>query len=312
MNKLFIIGNGFDLAHDLKTTYDDFRDYLLSNHPEINMKEFIAPEAEQQPDGGINYDETEVLSMLFYLINEAESNTEKWCNIESSLGRLDFSVAFDGHDDILDKDGGIDFFKTVYQNEDRSYDLVFPTVAIQELFSQWINTIDISLTKPIEDFRILLSGNDNFLTFNYTETLEQVYQVKKENICHIHGKQNEQIFFGHGNSENYTNYYQKNYIGSEDNLTLIDEQLRKKTELALENNLDFFTNIENFDIGVIYSHGFSFSGVDEVYLIEICNRIVTENIVWYFNDNDTSKHKSYEDILKKCGYEGTFDTFHIP
>ena len=26
--KLFIIGNGFDIAHNLNTSYGDFRDYL--------------------------------------------------------------------------------------------------------------------------------------------------------------------------------------------------------------------------------------------------------------------------------------------
>lgn len=315
MNKLFIIGNGFDCAHSLKTNYDDFRDYLLSNHPEINMNEFITPEAVQQPDGGVEYDETEVLSMLFYLINEAENNTDKWCDIESSLGRLDFSEAFDWYDDIFDKDGDIDLFKTAYRNEDISSVLVSPTVTIQELFSQWINTINISSVEPSGDFQMLLSDNDKFLTFNYTETLEEVYGVKEENICHIHGKQNEEIFFGHGNSKDYTDYFQKNHIGSEDNLTLIHKKLRKKTEVALEKNLDFFTNLENLEnleIGEIYSNGFSFSEVDEVYLVEICNRINTENIVWYFNDYDNvSKRKGYEDILKKCGYKGTYDTFHI-
>lgn len=312
MNKLFIIGNGFDCAHSLKTTYDDFRTYLLSNHPEINMNEFITPEAQEQPDGGVEYDETEVLSMLFYLINEAESNADKWCDIESSLGRLDFSEAFDWYDDILDKDGDIDLFKTVYRNEDLSSVLVFPTTTIQELFYRWINTINISSVEPIGDFQMLLSDNDKFLTFNYTETLEEVYGVNEENICHIHGKQNEQIFFGHGNSEDNTDYFQKNHVGSEDNLTLIHNKLRKKTEVALKKNLDFFTNLENYEIGVIYSNGFSFSGVDEIYLAEICNRINTENIVWYFNDYDKkSKLKSYEDTLKKCGYKGTFDTFHI-
>ena len=28
MNKLYIIGNGFDIAHNLKTRYSDFRCYL--------------------------------------------------------------------------------------------------------------------------------------------------------------------------------------------------------------------------------------------------------------------------------------------
>ena len=32
MNRMLIVGNGFDLEHDLKTTYWDFREYLEENH----------------------------------------------------------------------------------------------------------------------------------------------------------------------------------------------------------------------------------------------------------------------------------------
>ncbi len=30
MNKLFIIGNGFDRAHKIASSYEDFRKYLVS------------------------------------------------------------------------------------------------------------------------------------------------------------------------------------------------------------------------------------------------------------------------------------------
>lgn len=33
MGALFIIGNGFDLAHSLPTKYQDFRSVLLENYP---------------------------------------------------------------------------------------------------------------------------------------------------------------------------------------------------------------------------------------------------------------------------------------
>ena len=52
MAKLFIIGNGFDSAHKLKTSYNHFREYLLSNNPEINMEELIIPEEIHDKDGG--------------------------------------------------------------------------------------------------------------------------------------------------------------------------------------------------------------------------------------------------------------------
>ena len=44
----------------------------------------------------------------------------------------------------------------------------------------------------------LIESKDVFLNFNYTETLEIVYQVKAEKVCHIHGKRGEELIFGHG------------------------------------------------------------------------------------------------------------------
>lgn len=35
MANLFIIGNGFDLANNLKTSYDDFRTFLLDNYVHV-------------------------------------------------------------------------------------------------------------------------------------------------------------------------------------------------------------------------------------------------------------------------------------
>ncbi|WZV57340.1 AbiH family protein (plasmid) [Priestia megaterium] len=78
MTKLFIIGNGFDSAHGLKTSYNNFKDYLTLNCSGINLEELIVPEEIHEDDGGITYDENEVISMIFYLLNQAERNTAQW------------------------------------------------------------------------------------------------------------------------------------------------------------------------------------------------------------------------------------------
>ena len=45
MTKLFIIGNGFDLAHNLKTSYIDLKNYVKKNdkhiYQQINKQIFI-------------------------------------------------------------------------------------------------------------------------------------------------------------------------------------------------------------------------------------------------------------------------------
>jgi hypothetical protein len=311
MTKLFLIGNGFDLSHGLKTSYQDFRGYLLSHYPDIEVDELITPEGKMLSDGGIYYNEEEVLSMLFYLLNQAERSEEEWNDIETSLGYLDFSEVFDWQGDILDKDGDVDLWKTAYRNEDLASDLVIPTTTIQKYFSEWVDIIKINSAKPKKDFIRLVEDEDQFLTFNYTDTLEEVYGIDDNNICHIHGKQNQEIFFGHGNTEDYYESYMQQNIGSENDLSNIDRQLRKRTDIALQKNNDFFINLEMLKINKIYSYGFSFSEVDKIYLEEICRQINTEKVIWYFNDYDISSVGKYMVLLKQCGFKGNFNVFHI-
>ncbi|GAF65506.1 hypothetical protein BTS2_2404 [Bacillus sp. TS-2] len=311
MANLFVIGNGFDLDHELETSYNDFRNYLLSNYPGIKMDELRVPNERHSSDGRVEYDDVEVLSMLFYLINAAEQNEEKWSNIETALGNLDFSEVFDWFDDILDKDGDVDMWKTVYRNENQASQLVIPATKIQNFFWEWVNSIRLHSASPKKDFINLLKDEDQFLSFNYTETLEVVYDISEDDICHIHGKQYEEIFFGHGNKEDYYDSYMQSYIGSQDDLSNIDEQLRKKTDKALEENLDFFESLRDANITNIYSYGFSFNEVDAIYFVEICKRIDTESVTWYFYDFDKLNIEKYMEYLKNCEFKGDFKTFHI-
>ncbi|HEY4566683.1 MAG TPA: bacteriophage abortive infection AbiH family protein [Savagea sp.] len=310
MSRLFVIGNGFDLSHNLKTSYEDFRKYLISDRT-ITTDSLIVPESQMLPDGGIEYDQEEVLSMLFYLISDAEYNTEKWSNVEASLANLNFSLIFDQYNEVLDKEGDIDFWKTSYNNQDIASDLVIPTLTIQQLFSDWINTINISDAKAKNDFIELTENEALFLNFNYTETLEVIYEVPNEHICYIHGKQNEEIYFGHGSKDDITDYYMDLHVGSEDGIFEIHQGLRKKTELALENKKYFFDILSVSNIKEIYSYGFSFSEVDMLYMKEICEQVDTQNTVWYFNDFDCCNHTGYKEKLLMHGFKGEFGTFNI-
>lgn len=309
MNKLFVIGNGFDLSHDLKTSYEDFRKYLNSDR--IITTDLRVPGSQILPDGSIIYNEEEVISMLFYLISDAEGDTTKWSNIEASLAKLDFSLLFDQYDEILDKDGGINFWKTAYNNEDIASELKIPTLTIQKLFSDWVNTISISNAEAKNDFIKLTEKGSLFLNFNYTETLEEIYEISNERICYIHGKQNEKIYFGHGSTEDVTSYYMGKYIGSQDSISEIHQKLRKKTELALESKKYFFERLSVSDIKEIYSYGFSFSEVDMLYVKEICEQVDTQNTVWYFNDFDYYNHAMYKEKLLTYGFKGEFGIFNI-
>lgn len=306
---LFVIGNGFDLAHGLKTSYDDFRVYMQEKYPDADSEEFVMPDVYTMPDGGEAIDDDIAVRFLIRIISVTEG--DKWKDVETTLGILDFSDCFDGITYDRDSDGDIDPWKQVYRNEDIALNIVLPTTKISEYFSGWIDTIEISDDITIkDDFVKLINADENlFLTFNYTETLEQIYGAK--NVCHIHGKQGEEILFGHGNDTDYSEENMKDYIGAENALDQIQASLRKNTSRAIEQHKGFFDSIDS-KVDKVYSFGFSFSEVDAIYIEQICSRLTNPNTVWYLNDyDDKNKRCEYIRILSKYGYKGKFSTYSV-
>lgn len=312
MKNLFIIGNGFDLAHNLKTSYEDFHRYLKNKYPQANEEKFVQPEVITMPDGGEECEDVDTVSFLMRIISITEFSGDEWSDIETSLGRLDYSEYFDWLDYEFDEDGDIDIWKQSHCNEDIASNLILPSLKISDYFSDWINTIEINnkvLRK--KDFINLMDKNNNlFLSFNYTKTLEALYQVK--NVCHIHGKQGEKLLFGHGNDEDCYEDSMNKYIGSENAFQQIQNCLRKDTISAIKQHQSFFSSSSLSSVKNIYSYGFSFSEVDKIYIKEICNKITNYNITWYLNQYDSDeKRECYKNMITSCGFKGKFDTYHI-
>jgi len=314
MKKVFIVGNGFDIAHGLPTSYSEFQKFLKIKYPNIDTDTTIysAPEPSMMPDGEEIYDEEEVATLLMTAISQAEHDGENWCNVEDSLGILDFGDLFHEDDDFLDKEGDIHYSRLSSANEYIASNLIAPMSSIIDLFKEWINTINVEDSKSkFNDFIKLTLGHDNrFLSFNYTTTLQKLYNENK--VCHIHGLQGEKIFFGHGNDENYDDEDLSLNIGSEYGLHQLQNNLRKNTKEALEKHSDFFKS-EIVGCKEIYTFGFSFSKVDLVYIKKICHEIDTKNIIWYLNDFklDNSEYDKIDKILKECGFEGIIKKYKI-
>lgn len=312
MSKLFIIGNGFDSAHCLATSYDEFRKYLCDTYMNGKSGEEympIVPTVTVGTKGEDICDMEEVAKFLFYLISIAEPDGSKWSDLEASLGRLDYDEAFDLLPEELDDDGDINYWRELYNNEDMASNLYTVVSYVKDLFAEWVDDIDIEIAKAKPGFLSLIEPEDIFLTFNYTETLEAVYGINKDSVCHIHGRQGENILFGHGNTEDYTDEYMSKNIGSENLLTELDNFLKKDTKQALKEHKHFFDDIDD-TIKAVYSIGFSFADVDLIYMKEICRKL-SEDVVWFLNDFKPSDIPMFQTKLKECGFKGRFATFSV-
>ena len=56
MSRLFIVGNGFDVAHGLPTKYRDFKFYLKGKY-EVEDKVYLLTDRYMEPNGGEELDE---------------------------------------------------------------------------------------------------------------------------------------------------------------------------------------------------------------------------------------------------------------
>ena len=311
MSKLFLIGNGFDLSHKLKTNYDDFRNFLKKKY--LASEDFYA--ITNLATLGINeiayIDDNEIANVIFNLI-DVSTKEKLWKDFECSLGYLNFDEIFDHLQTgpIDDNDEKYNPYHDAHNREDISSNFISVIPRIEDFFSEWISSIRIRKNVKNDNFEKLIDKEqDYFITFNYTKTLEKLYYVR--NICHIHGTIGGKLIFGHGNKEDMTDKFMGVYNGAEDNLSYFYECLRKDTDLALSENETFLNNLKTINFCSIYSFGFSFSDIDLIYIEYLCKNINTRNIVWYLHRYDEKNHNLIKEKIIKCGYDGIFDIFEI-
>lgn len=187
---LFIIGNGFDLMHGVPSSYYNFRDSISkSNRVRITLETFIHVE-----DVWGDFE-----SSLAYL------------NRESMLGVADMWFEDFG---VLDEDDDDFSAADYFAAQEAATDPIY--VLMQELpqrFRKWIESLKYDeKVKPLDG---LMNRNTRHINFNYTEFLETIYGVAKQNVLYIHGDRRDKkckLVLGHGHSTDkvFEDWYESN------------------------------------------------------------------------------------------------------
>lgn len=180
MKRLFILGNGFDLAHRLPTKSLDYRAFLKKS-----------PEND---DFCMRMEDTYGLG---------EFTDYWWQNFETNLGEGgEFEIEFEAMAETaiegMVTDEGEEMYdieQTLHYHFEPYYNFMNK---LNETVLQWVRSIDITGIKPI--FNRIMEKDNYFLTFNYTNVLEDVYKIPLNKICHIHGSaMDNTVIMGHGN-----------------------------------------------------------------------------------------------------------------
>lgn len=283
---LFIIGNGFDLYHDLPTRYEDFAKYMKDSFPQ---------------EYGWLYDSIQRYSVDYEAFLGKGDDAVVWNDMENVLGSFEPLALTEEHRDWnspVDYDGP-------------------PSVEIQQLLNfglhigeylaGWLECLEEDIQKAHAKawiVRLLGEGTPSILSFNYTLTLEWLYGKE---ALHIHGKRDGKLIMGHGNksggdvigddfginrqNQKYVNgYFLKTY---------------KDTEKVIAAYPDFFSRAHLKNITDIYVLGHSLNQIDLPYFAEISKQAgnrVKWHIVYYDDIGKDEYQKRVDRIVaeKDC------------
>ncbi len=302
MNRIILVGNGFDLAHGLKSSYKDFVLDLLKQKINQAVQEGAKNNFDRKKTGyfyddillGIyiqNYSTISVYLSQILLINDLEKLLEVTKNggFEINIKSKILKNFFENWSDFEKS-----FFECLVQTHEKKgniQNLNNEFSLIRKYLKEYIQKIQIDIeNSEIEKKRIdklieiFCKGEVNeilFLSFNYTRTLgyyfNKISKEIKSKIIYLHGNINEiieedELIFGYDNDLDES--FKK--ILSDSNIEYLDffksVLYNNKTD---KRELIDFLGIDSFEV---YSFGHSFEISDFTILREIflhinCNKI---------------------------------------
>ena len=224
MKIVFIIGNGFDINLNLKTRYTDFYKYYKSI--ETKSKSVIE------------------------LKNSIADNIENWADLELALGEYSEKVKNEKEFTEIFEDIG-DNLADYLQEEENKFDV--NKIDQQKLFD-YLSFPENSLTKAqkenIETIRTKWERQHkyiNIITFNYTKTIEKIFEKKGTNLVigiqnkahviykgteHIHGFTDDRMVMGVNDISQIKNKTLHN------KKEVLDAFVKNNCNLAIQHNVD--------------------------------------------------------------------------
>lgn len=281
---LYVIGNGFDLAHGVPSSYSKFRDWL-GRHSNLRR------------------------TLEDYIRNDA-----LWWNFEEALADIDLdtpSMAIPEMMDVFDAynpDGqAADYFLAI-DSAMQPVDTI--TNELPKKFRKWIESLRVDSSARL--LSNVVKPGAKYLNFNYTEFAETLYGVA--GVCYIHGcrkNRREKLILGHS----YKNYgvdvfvrmprfkdkYKRAMVDAAFDDAMFhagwyEQETTKNSGQIIKKHEDFFTGLSNINTVIVIGH--SLSQVDMEYFEKI-RSIVHRDTKWIFSCHDSGGLKSIGAFVKR-------------
>jgi hypothetical protein len=264
---LYIIGNGFDLHHGIPSSYKEFGRYLKARDH-------------------ATYD---VMDRYF------DVNADFWAEFEERLASFDSNTLVEDAGDFLKSYGAEDWSDAFHHDYQFEINRVVKAISamLRTRFAEWVRQLPIPAPSSIAGRPVPLDKSATYLNFNYTPSLQRLYDLPEDRILHIHGAASSpdaQLVLGHGWDHNP---YPITHQEDEDTRviegqSIIDDYFKntfKPTAQIIRNNAAFFAGLARVERIVVMGH--SISMVDHPYFREVIRNVDAGRVKWkisYFGD----------------------------
>ncbi|ELB2852742.1 hypothetical protein HJ049_03800 [Vibrio parahaemolyticus] len=273
MSTLYVIGNGFDLWHGLSTRYQQFYEFAKDTLDEVG-----------------NYYSFEL------------SVPEPWHDFENALGDYCWEHFFDFHNEVDVKDEGFRPSQLYGLEDELSEQTDLHVNSIRNCFTAWVEQIDVCGASK----QMAFPEDARFISFNYTSTLQAIYDIADDKVLHIHGnvEQRDELVFGHGMAIQEAPEFDEH---GESNRSMFSDAeaaakyplyaLKKPVDDVLERYKDYFESLDDISEMVVIGH--SLNEVDLPYFKRLADSAPKVNwTVSYYSPDDKETHI---DALTRCG-----------
>lgn len=271
--RLYIIGNGFDIHHGIKSKYWNFKEWVLQNKKVSDL--------------------VDLMDVFF------SNDHEFWGDIENALGEYDEVTITDYCEPENPEDFKYDHPGQWQDGVEGSIPWIFGRAMekFHVAFDEWVQSIDINNVEAV----LCLPPASKYLTFNYIETLERVYSIPAQNVLHIHGSRlnpSDEFILGHGNFRNEISplldeRIELPYQNAYSEVIKIMNGWRKSPKQLIEKNNDFFQSLRTC-VGVCVL-GLSYNEIDMPYLDEVVDMVDSncEWLLYFYSEEDKQRATAF-------------------
>lgn len=285
ITRLYVIGNGFDLHHGIRSAFKDFGRFVRAN----DSREY-----------GLLED--------YFAIDD-----EFWSDFEARLADFDDDKLKEHASNFLASYSAEDWKDSSHHDYQFEIEQVVEGLSggLRSSFAKWIRQLEIPDPTTIPSKLLRLDTTATFLNFNYTPSLTTLYGVGPSQVLHIHGSAanlDDDLILGHGwnpeerGSSNDGLDLEETDTRIVDGNQIIDQYFKrtfKPTDCVIAAHQSFFEALRETQQIVVMAH--SLRDVDLPYFREIARHVHNDDVRWqfsYYREDDLPKFRRQLNKLK--------------